>query len=147
MSTQEAVNLLLEYNKWRRGDETIEMPIPYKIGAAIDTVCAYIGTGIKPNTHGYAADQRFVNLTRNMYFRAANGWEEYGVGDTPYFIRTGQEVKICGELWDVFTSEYLMDGKVLIKFFTTMLEYHFGWTGIIVYCATRQRTRIRENKK
>jgi hypothetical protein len=37
MSTiQETIATLKEYNKWRRGDETITMPDPFELGVAID---------------------------------------------------------------------------------------------------------------
>jgi DNA repair exonuclease SbcCD ATPase subunit len=37
MSTiPETISVLEEYNKWRRGDETISMPDPFEIGVAID---------------------------------------------------------------------------------------------------------------
>jgi hypothetical protein len=36
MSTKETIVDLATYNLWRRGDETIEMPSPAKIGATID---------------------------------------------------------------------------------------------------------------
>jgi hypothetical protein len=36
MSTEETIVDLATYNLWRRGDETIEMPSPAKIGATID---------------------------------------------------------------------------------------------------------------
>ena len=36
MSTiSETISVLEEYNKWRRGDETISMPDPFEIGVAI----------------------------------------------------------------------------------------------------------------
>jgi hypothetical protein len=34
--TKKTIRFLEEVNKWRRGDETIEMPHPRKIGLAID---------------------------------------------------------------------------------------------------------------
>jgi hypothetical protein len=36
---QEPVAFLREYNEWRRGDESLDMPCPRAIGVAIDTVC------------------------------------------------------------------------------------------------------------
>jgi len=38
MTTTDAITLLRTYNKWRRGDESIEQPNPTEIGVAIDTV-------------------------------------------------------------------------------------------------------------
>ena len=36
MSTiSETISVLEEYNKWRRGDETISMPDPFEVGVAI----------------------------------------------------------------------------------------------------------------
>jgi hypothetical protein len=36
MNAKETIAFLSNYNSWRRGDETIEMPSPSEIGAAID---------------------------------------------------------------------------------------------------------------
>jgi hypothetical protein len=43
MTLQEAVELLIEYNKWRRDSETV-MPMPNskEIGIAIDVVTDYL---------------------------------------------------------------------------------------------------------
>ena len=35
----EHINLLRRHNKWRRGDESVEMPNPTELGIAIDAVC------------------------------------------------------------------------------------------------------------
>ena len=41
--SNESIALFLEnYNKWRRGDESIEMPNPKEIGLAIDCAVAYL---------------------------------------------------------------------------------------------------------
>jgi hypothetical protein len=39
MTPTDAITLLRTYNKWRRGDESIEQPHPTEIGVAIDTLC------------------------------------------------------------------------------------------------------------
>lgn len=36
MNAKETLLFLANYNSWRRGDETLEMPSPSEIGAAID---------------------------------------------------------------------------------------------------------------
>lgn len=38
MTRKELIIFLDNYNKWRRGDETIEQPSPILIGTAIDEV-------------------------------------------------------------------------------------------------------------
>lgn len=39
MTLMEAIKTLEEHNKWRRGDETVEMCSPAKLGIAIEMVC------------------------------------------------------------------------------------------------------------
>jgi hypothetical protein len=38
MTLKGAITVLENYNKWRRGDETIEMPNPTVLGMAIDII-------------------------------------------------------------------------------------------------------------
>ncbi len=39
MKVEDAIKLLRDHNKWRRGDETLEMAHPTQLGIAIETVC------------------------------------------------------------------------------------------------------------
>ena len=41
MKIKEAIGILKQHNKWRRGDKDIEMVSPYLLGLAIDWVVAY----------------------------------------------------------------------------------------------------------
>ncbi len=38
MKTEQAIQVLRDYNLWRRGDDVMEQPDPWKIGKAIDDV-------------------------------------------------------------------------------------------------------------
>jgi hypothetical protein len=38
-SLRQPVAFLREYNEWRRGDESLDMPCSRAIGVALDTVC------------------------------------------------------------------------------------------------------------
>lgn len=42
MSNENIAAFLENYNKWRRGDESIEMPKPQEIGEALDCAVAYL---------------------------------------------------------------------------------------------------------
>jgi hypothetical protein len=44
MTIEEAVALLKQHNKWRRGDNDIPMTDARKLGTAIDVIVAYHGT-------------------------------------------------------------------------------------------------------
>ena len=41
MTTQQAVQILKQHNKWRRADEMMEMTDPVTLGIAIDTIVEY----------------------------------------------------------------------------------------------------------
>ena len=41
MTTQQAVQILKQHNKWRRADEMMEMTDPKTLGIAIDTIVKY----------------------------------------------------------------------------------------------------------
>ena len=41
MELKQAVKILSDHNKWRRGDDSIKMVCPAKLGKAIDLVVAY----------------------------------------------------------------------------------------------------------
>jgi hypothetical protein len=51
----ETVAFLRAFNRWRRGDETLEQPCPQKIGEAIDAACDEIE---RLQAGGCARDQR-----------------------------------------------------------------------------------------
>ena len=44
MTIHEAVALLENHNKWRRGDDTLEMADPKELGIAIDLMVEYFNT-------------------------------------------------------------------------------------------------------
>ena len=41
MTLQEAVDILENHNKWRRGDDNIDQTNPTKLGIAIDLIVAH----------------------------------------------------------------------------------------------------------
>mgnify|MGYP001824016901 CR=1 FL=1 len=44
MTLQEAVTLLENHNKWRRGDDTLEMAEPKDLGMAIELIVEHFNT-------------------------------------------------------------------------------------------------------
>jgi hypothetical protein len=42
MKTEKAIQILRDYNLWRRGDDKMEQPDPWRIGEAIDSVLVSI---------------------------------------------------------------------------------------------------------
>lgn len=44
MTLQEAVAILENHNKWRRGDDTIKMAEPKELGIAIDLIVEHFNT-------------------------------------------------------------------------------------------------------
>lgn len=42
MTKQQTIDFLINFNKWRRGSETIEMPNPKEIGIAIDLAIKFL---------------------------------------------------------------------------------------------------------
>lgn len=47
MTEQEALDLLLRHNRWRRGDDSVEMGDPRAIGLAIDVACRVLAEHIE----------------------------------------------------------------------------------------------------
>ena len=47
MTIQEAVKILEEYQKWRKGDETIEQLPPKLISETIETILTYLKNVLK----------------------------------------------------------------------------------------------------
>jgi len=43
MKTEQAIQVLRDYNLWRRGDDAMEQPDPHTVGEAIDDVLMAIG--------------------------------------------------------------------------------------------------------
>jgi len=42
--SREILNLIRQHNRWRRGDESLEMANPTELGHALDDVCNMIET-------------------------------------------------------------------------------------------------------
>jgi hypothetical protein len=42
MKTEQAIQVLRDYNLWRRGDDAMEQPDPHTVGEAIDSVLVSI---------------------------------------------------------------------------------------------------------
>lgn len=47
MTEQEALELLKQHNRWRRGDDSVEMGDPKAIGLAIDVACRALAEHIE----------------------------------------------------------------------------------------------------
>lgn len=39
MNTQETIEFVRNFNRWRRGDESLDMPNPQRVGEALDDLC------------------------------------------------------------------------------------------------------------
>ena len=73
MNTLEAsVHLLRRHNRWRRGDDTVEMPDPALLGCAIDVVCDYIekqSLATIQDSHQSAVPDRYVLVPLSWFER------------------------------------------------------------------------------
>lgn len=47
MTEQEALKLLQRHNRWRRGDDSVEMEDPRALGIAIDVACRVLAEHIE----------------------------------------------------------------------------------------------------
>ena len=47
MTEQEALELLQQHNRWRRGDDSVEMAAPRALGLAIDVACRALAEQIE----------------------------------------------------------------------------------------------------
>lgn len=47
MTEQEALELLKQHNRWRRGDDSVEMANPSELGRAIDVACRALAEHIE----------------------------------------------------------------------------------------------------
>lgn len=47
MTEQEALELLQQHNRWRRGDDSVEMASPRALGLAIDVACRALAEHIE----------------------------------------------------------------------------------------------------
>jgi len=54
MTEREALELLQRHNRWRRGDDSVEMAAPRALGLAIDEACRVLAEHIqeKEKTNG-----------------------------------------------------------------------------------------------
>jgi hypothetical protein len=60
MTTQEAVIILENHNKWRRGDDTLEMAEPKDLGTAIELITEYF------------KDKKVMKTALNLIHKAEN---------------------------------------------------------------------------
>ena len=61
MKTEKAIQILRDYNLWRRGDDAMEQPDPHTVGEAIDDVLMAIGD---------------MEMEAELYRGTINGWED-----------------------------------------------------------------------
>jgi len=61
MKTEKAIQVLRDFNLWRRGNEEMEQPDPHTIGEAIDDVLMAIGD---------------MEMEAELYRGTINGWED-----------------------------------------------------------------------
>jgi hypothetical protein len=61
MKTEQAIQILRDYNLWRRGDDAMEQPDPHTVGEAIDDVLMAIGD---------------MEMEAELYRGTINGWED-----------------------------------------------------------------------
>ncbi len=78
MTTQEATQLLKEYNVWRRGAE-LEQPNPTVIGKAIDTLLAHVETHNTKEPAPQPGQQDVTSeVIKDLQERSATGEKKYG---------------------------------------------------------------------
>ncbi len=78
MTTQEATQLLKEYNTWRRGAE-IEQPNPTVIGKAIDRLIAHVENHNTPEPPPKKGKVVVMDeVIKDMKQRKSDGIEKYG---------------------------------------------------------------------
>jgi hypothetical protein len=58
MELREATTLLASFNRWRRGDESLDQPCPRAIGVALDTVLAELKKRTPEEDAEWLADKR-----------------------------------------------------------------------------------------
>jgi len=51
MTIQKAIEVLEQHNRWRRGDEKIEMAEPKELGIAIEVVVKFVKKTLKNKTN------------------------------------------------------------------------------------------------
>jgi hypothetical protein len=73
MKTETTIQILEDYNKWRRGDESIENPLPTEIGHAIDDAVRKLKAAEEYEYH-------ITNITRELGKALAAYATEYETG-------------------------------------------------------------------
>ena len=89
MTTQQAVQILEQHNKWRKADEMMEMTDPATLGIAIDTIVAHFKSHNAKEPPPAAGK---INVTdavvADMKERSKIGTEKYG---TPLMTHNGRK--------------------------------------------------------
>lgn len=57
MTEQEALDLLQKHNRWRRGDDSVEMADPRALGHAIDVACRVLAERIEKEKTNDSTDR------------------------------------------------------------------------------------------
>ena len=52
MEIETALIILKRHNRWRRGDESLEMEHPAEVGVAIDTLVEFVENTLKRDQNG-----------------------------------------------------------------------------------------------
>jgi len=119
MTTQQATQLLKEYNVWRRGAE-LEQPNPTVIGKAIDTLLAHVETHNTKEPAPQPGQQDVTALVINdLRERSAEGEKKYG---TRLQTFNGRKALV-----DLYQVQELLDACQYIK--QEMLEREAGRGG------------------
>lgn len=63
--TSKTVEFIREYNRWRRGDESVCQPSPHQIGIALDEVCELVESLERELNEVWAARERLSNAITN----------------------------------------------------------------------------------
>jgi hypothetical protein len=110
MTTQEATQLLKEYNVWRRGAE-LEQPNPTVIGKAIDKLIAHVESHNTPEPLPSKGKQNVTEeVIKDLQERSAAGKEKYG---TPLQTFNGRKplIDLYQELLDAvqYLKQHLLE--------------------------------------
>ena len=85
----ETIAFLANYNSWRRGDETIEMPSPAEIGATIDDAVNLLRKHDKLNAQ-LATERAKVRALRDA---CESICEEWGANNNSWPIGAGNKME------------------------------------------------------
>jgi hypothetical protein len=98
MTIKETIEFIRHYNRWRRGDESIEQPHPRQIGISIDNICDWLESAIEENNRVPRSPMAFRQLLTDHKLIPKNPDDETNdnVNNAFYEMRAGYAACECG---------------------------------------------------